>query len=193
MVTPAARKEGAHFLMRHFSISERRACRLTGSVRSTQRYPSRRQEPEGLRQAIREVAYTHPRYGYRRVHWVVVRRGHRTGMSRLRRIYREEGLMVRRRRRKRLKVVVRRPMTPPTAPNQRWSMDFVYDQLGDGRRFRVFTVVDDFTRKRTWFASLQEARRRIEAWRNEYNTERPHSSLGDQTPTQFEQTWRAAA
>jgi putative transposase len=55
--------------------------------------------------------------------------------------------MVRRRRRKRLKVVVRRPMTVPTAPNQRWSMDFVHDQLGDGRRFRVFTVVDDFTRK----------------------------------------------
>ena len=276
MVTPAARKEGAHWLMRRFTISERRACRLTGSVRSTQRYRSRRQEPEGLREAIREVAFQHPRYGYRRVHWVVVRDGHRTGMCRLRRMYREEGLTVRRRRRKRLKAVVRRPMTPPTSPGQRWSMDFVHDQLADGRRFRVFTAVDDFTCKSvvlrvgtslpsscvtlalehamqahgvpevlvcdngpeftslefmkwaachridvqhiqpgkpmqnafcesfngsfrdeclntTWSASLPEARRRIEAWRTEYNTERPHSSLGNQTPNQFERTWRAAA
>lgn len=65
----------------------------------------------------------------------------------MRRIYREEGLVVRKRRRKRLKAVVRRPMTMPTRPAQRWSMDFVHDQLSDGRHFRVFNAVDDFSRQ----------------------------------------------
>lgn len=128
-------------------MSERRACRVVGQQRSTQRYRARRVELEGLRRAIREVAYEHPRYGYRRVHWQVCGRGFKVGQRMLRRVYAEEGLGVRRRRRRRLKPVARHPMTLPSRPNERWSMDFVHDQLANGRCFRIFAVVDDFTRE----------------------------------------------
>ena len=127
-------------------ISERRACRLTNCPRRTKLYQSVRTEPEGLRQAIRDIAYAQPRYGIRRVHWWVRQQGFEAGRRRVRRIYREEGLVVRKRLRKRLKAAVRRPMTVPTTTAQRWSMDFVHDQISDGRRFRVFNVVDDPSR-----------------------------------------------
>ena len=147
MVTPAARRAAAQWLHHERGISERRACRLTGCPRRTKRYQSVRIEPAGLRQAILEIAYAQPRYGIRRVHWWVRQQGFESGRRRVRRIYREEGLVVCKRRRKRLKAVVRRPMSLPTGTAQRWSMDFVHDQLSDGRRFRVFNVVDDFSRQ----------------------------------------------
>jgi len=147
MVTPAARRAAAQWLHHERGISERRAGRLTGCPRRTKRYQSVRIEPTGLRQAILEIAYAQPRYGIRRVHWWVRQQGFASGRRRVRRIYREEGLVVRKRRRKRLKAVVRRPMSLPTGTAQRWSMDFVHDQLSDGRRFRVFNVVDDFSRQ----------------------------------------------
>lgn len=147
MVTPAARKAAVRSLREHFGVSERRACKVCGLHRSTQRYRSTRREPEGLRQAVRDRAYAFPRYGYRRVHWLVLQDGFEVGQRRVRTLYREEGLTVRRRRRKRLKRVVREPATAPTRPNDRWSMDFVHDQLADGRCYRVFAAVDDFTRE----------------------------------------------
>jgi len=147
MVTPAACRAAAQWLHHERRLSERRACRPTRCPRRTKRYQSVRVEPEGLRQAIRDIAYAQPRYGIRRVHWWVRQQGFKTGSHRVRRIYREEGLVVRKRRRKRLKAVVRRPMSVPTGPVQRWSMDFVHDQLSDGRRFRIFNVVDDFSRQ----------------------------------------------
>lgn len=134
-------------LRQEFGVSERRACRVVGQQRSTQRYVSRQLELPGLREAIREVAHEQPRYGYRRVHWQIRQRGFGIGQRRVRRIYAEEGLSVRRRRRRRLKPVARRPMSLPARPGQRWSMDFVHDQFADGRCFRVFAVVDDFTRE----------------------------------------------
>ena len=73
--------------------------------------------------------------------------GFEVGLRQVRRIYAERGLSVRRRLRRRLKPALRRPMTPATKPNERWSMDFVHDQLADARCFRVFAVVDDFTRE----------------------------------------------
>ena len=147
MVTPAARRAAAQWLHHERGISERRACRLTGCPRRTKRYQSVRIETTGLRQAILEIAYAQPRYGIRRVHWWVRQQGFESGRRRVRRIYREEGLVVRKRRRKRLEAVVRRPMSLPTGTAQRWSMDFAHDQLSDGRRFRVFNVVDDFSRQ----------------------------------------------
>jgi putative transposase len=147
MVTPAARRAVAQWLHHQCGVSERRACRLTRCPRRTKRYQSVRIEPDGLRQAIRDIAYAQPRYGIRRVHWWVRQQGFEARRRRVRRIYREEGLVVRKRRRKRLKAVVRRPMTVPTTTAQRWSMEFVHDQLSDGRRFRVFNVVDDFSRQ----------------------------------------------
>src|SRR5690606_22454797 len=70
-----------------------------------------------------------------------------TGQRAVRRIYREEGLSVRKRRRRRFKRIARAPRIAPTRPNERWSLDFVHDQLADGRTIRVLTVVDDFTRE----------------------------------------------
>lgn len=147
MVTPAARRAAATWLHHERRVSERRACRLTECPRRTKRYQSVRTEPEGLRQAIRDIAYAQPRYGIRRVYWWVRQQGFETGRHRVHRIYREEGLVVRKRRRKRLKAIIRRPMIVPTAPAERWSMDFIHDQLSDGRRFRVFNAVDDFSRQ----------------------------------------------
>lgn len=147
MVTPAARKSAASWLLEKFEVSERRACQVVGSHRSTQRYESRRKEPPGLREALRDAAHEHPRFGYRRVHWLLERQGFAVGQRRVRRIYREEGLTVRRRKRKRFKRIVREPATLPSRPNDRWSMDFVHDQFDDGRWYRVFTAVDDFTRE----------------------------------------------
>ena len=136
-----------HWVQEHFSVSERHACRVFGLPRSTRRYVSRRTEPPELREALRESAYAHPRFGYRRVHWLLERRGFAVGQRRVRRIYREEGLTVRRRKRKRFKRIVREPATLPRRPGERWSMDFVHDQFENGRWYRVFTAVDDFTRE----------------------------------------------
>lgn len=147
MVRPGARKRAVHWVVREFGVSERHACRLFGLHRSTKRYVSQRTEPPELRPALREVAYAHPRYGYRRVHWLLERQGFAVGQRRVRRIYREEGLAVRRRKRKRFKRIVREPATLPSRPNERWSMDFVHDQFENGRCYRVFAAVDDFTRE----------------------------------------------
>ena len=133
--------------MTEHRAAERRACRLVGISRATIRYSSRRKEPAGLRDMIREVASLHPRAGYRFVHWFVGERGHRVGQRRVRRIYREEGLSVRKRRKKRFKTWMRTPRVAATHANERWSIDFVHDQLASGKAIRVFNVIDDFTRE----------------------------------------------
>jgi putative transposase len=125
-------------------VSERRACRFTGFARSTQRYrPTRDDTP--LRERLETLAIQKPRWGYRRLHWLLEREGEHVNRKRVQRVYREAGLNVRRRRRKRVSVA-RVPRAPLFAPNDRWSIDFVHDALGDGRVIRVLTVVDDFTR-----------------------------------------------
>ncbi len=128
-------------------VTAHRACRVLGVSRSVWGYKPRSAEPEGLRQAIRDVAYAHPRLGYRFVHWSVLRLGFTAGQRRVRRIYRHEGLHVRRRRKRRLKLVVRVPRVPATRLNERWSLDFVHDQLASGRTIRLLTVIDDFSRE----------------------------------------------
>lgn len=144
---PVARREMVGWIRAEFGVSERRACRLMGLCRSVARYESRRKDEPELRKAVRDAALSKPRNGYRRVHLDVRSKGFIVGQRRVRRIYREEGLAVRRRRRKRLKPVVRQPKVMATRPVQRWSMDFVHDQLVDGRTIRIFAVVDDFTRE----------------------------------------------
>ena len=232
------------------------------------RYHSRPAEPSGLRERLLTLAAERRRFGYRRL-WVLLRReGFEVNHKRVYRLYREEGLAVRRRKRKRIASVVRVPRQAPERPNQRWSMDFVSDALANGRRIRVLTVIDDFTRESLatevdtslpgmrvprvldrladergllevitvdngpefagktldawayahgvrlhfidpgkpvqnafiesfngrlrdeclnehWFMSLPAARTIIEAWRDDYNTVRPHSALGNQTPAEF--------
>jgi len=249
-------------------MSERRACRVVGADRSSMRYRCRRPNDGLLRERLKELAAQRRRFGYRRL-WVLLRReGHAVNKKRVYRLYRQERLMVRRRVGRKRAVGTRSPMPVPAGPNQRWSLDFVHDQMTDGRRFRILAVVDDSTREclvlmadtsisgarvareldrivarrgrpgsivsdngteltsnaiLTWadrqkvawhyiapgkpvqnafiesfngrlrdellnetlFRSLAHARVVLEAWRGDYNAERPHSSLGWQTPLAF--------
>lgn len=245
-----------------------RACGLVGISRSLYRYRGRRPDSAPLRVRIEEIAAAKRRYGYRRVYIRLRREGWEVNRKRVYRLYREAGLAVRRRKRKRIGVFERKPLPKPRAANVSWSMDFVADGLIGGRRLRCLTVVDDCTREclaievdtsipgarvqavlerlgdtrglpqsitvdngpefdgkvldqwsyrsgvrlafirpgkpnenayiesfngrfrdeclnEHWFISLAHARRIIEAWRIEYNTERPHSSLGNRTPQEF--------
>lgn len=250
-------------------ISERRACRFTGFARSSQRYRTRRVPDTALLGRLEALAIRKPRWGYRQLTRVLRREpGPRLNYKRVQRLYQAAGLQVRRRRRKHRARVPRTPMPVPTRANERWSMDFVRDTLGDGRAFRSLTIVDDCTREspaievdfslpgtrvvavldrlartrglpkaivcdngpefagealdewayrhgvvldfidpgkptqnafierfngtfreeclnESWFVSLADAQQTIEAWRVEYNTDRPHSRLRDRTPAEF--------
>jgi putative transposase len=247
-------------------VSQRRVCGLIEIAESSYRYRSRRND-EALRGRLVEAARAKPRWGYRRLQIVLERSGERVNHKRVYRVYREAGLMIRRRARKRLlRAGAPRPVL--TAPNQEWALDFVQDAAESGRKFRALSVVDPYTREclalevdtsmgsrratrvlegiiaergvpqairsdngpeftsrhflawclekkielvhiepgkpvqnahvesfhgklrdeclnASWFANLFEARRKIAAWREEYNQERPHSSLGYRTPAEF--------
>lgn len=251
-----------------------RACGLVGISRSLYGYQARRPVPAELVARIRTLAETKRRYGYRRIYVLLKREGWQVNWKRVYRLYREAGLAVRRRKRKRIGPFERRPLPRPTAPNQSWSMDFVADGLADGRRLRCLTIVDDCTREcpvievdssltgqrvvavlqrlaeqrglpasitvdhgpefegqaldawayaagvrlafirpgkpvenayiesfngrfrdeclnEHWFVTMAQARRVIENWRIEYNTERPHGSLGNRTPAEYASEYRA--
>ena len=268
MVTPAARRKAVAHLCDAHRVSQRRACNVLQVDRSTVRYRSVRIDDAELRDAIKRVSRDRRRFGYRRIHVMVEREGYRVNHKKLRRIYREEKLQVRRRGGRKRALGTRRPMVLPDGPNQRWSLDFVSDAFTDGRRFRILTVVDDFTRENlaliadtslsglrvtreldrviaergqpgtivsdngteftsmailkwvqstgidwhyiapgkptqnafiesfngklrdeclneTLFSSLAEARETLEAWQEDYNRYRPHSTLGNMTPREF--------
>src|SRR3989454_5787076 len=268
MVSPQAKRVAVAALMTERSFGVTRACGLIGISRSLYRYRSRRPDSGALRVRIEELAAIKRRYGYRRVYLRLRREGWEVNRKRVYRLYREAGLAVRRRKRKRIGLFERKPLPKPTAANVSWSMDFVADGLIGGRRLRCLTIVDDCTREclaievdtsitglrvqgvlerlgdtrdlprsitvdngpefdgqvldkwayrrsvqlsfirpgkpnenayiesfngkfrdeclnEHWFISLAHARSIIEAWRIEYNTERPHSSLGNLTPQEF--------
>jgi len=255
-------------------LSERRACGLMEIDRGSVRYRKRRRDDQPLRQRLRELAYERRRYGYRRLHVLLRREGWVVNHKRVYRLYREEGLLVRQRRRKRAAAHERVPLPAPLRPDQGWSMDFMADALGNGRRFRTLNIVDEYTREAPaievdtslpgarvvrvleelkqqgrkpewivtdngpeftgkdldewaykngvrletirpgrpmengyiesfngkmreeclnehWFVDLADAREKIEVWRVDYNTRRPHSALGYLTPVEF--AHRAAA
>jgi putative transposase len=271
MVSPQAKRAAVEMLMTERSLGVTRACGLVGISRSLYRYRSRRPDCTPLRSRIEEIAAAKRRYGYRRVYLRLRREGWEVNRKRVYRIYRDAGLAVRRRKRKRIGLFERKPLPKPTAANLSWSMDFVADGLIGGRRLRCLTIVDDCTREclaievdtsitglrvqgvlerladtrglpksitvdngpefdgqvldkwayrssvhlsfirpgkpnenayiesfngkfrdeclnEHWFISLAHARSVIEAWRIEYNTERPHSSLRNLTPEEFAQT-----
>jgi putative transposase len=133
--------------MERHGLSQRHACRLVGLDRSTLRYRRKRPDDAALRQRLRELAAERRRFGYRRLGWMLQREGHAINHKKLYRLYREEQLMVRRRRGRKRALGTRAPMTLPSAINQRWSLDFVSDALSDGRRFRILCIVDDFSRE----------------------------------------------
>ena len=147
MVTPAAKREAVAHLRSAFEMSERRACRVTGCVRMTMRYRSRRPDDQALRERLRTLAHERRRFGYRRLHVFLKREGYAVNHKRLFRLYREERLAVRRRGGRKRALGTRAPMVVPQSPNDRWSIDFVSDQFLDGRRLRILAVVDDCTRE----------------------------------------------
>jgi len=132
--------------MERFQISERRACELVGVDRSSYRYRPRPDRNIELRQRLMELAGERPRFGYRRLWLFLNQERGPINRKRVQRLYREAGLKVRRRSRKRLKArVLEKPML--SAPNQEWSMDFVHDQLATGQRIRTLSIIDNFTRE----------------------------------------------
>ena len=147
MVTPDARRKAvAHACARH-GVSQRRACQALGVDRTSVRYRSVRPDDASLREAMRAVAGERRRFGYRRIHIMLRRQGIVMNQKKLRRLYREEQLQVRRRGGRKRALGTRRPILVPDRINVRWSLDFVSDAFTDGRRFRVLAVVDDFSRE----------------------------------------------
>lgn len=127
--------------------SQRRACALAGINPRVHRYRSTRPDDAGLRTRLRALAAERRRFGYRRLHLLLEREGVTLNWKKLYRLYREEGLTVRKRGGRKRAVGTRAPMAIPQGANQRWSLDFVSDALADGRRFRVLCVIDDFSRE----------------------------------------------
>ena len=136
------------YLCGGYGVSERRACGVSQLHRGTYRYRSHKEPRIELRMRMREIATVRVRYGYRKI-WVLLQReGWAVGKTRVSRLYREEGWALRRTvPRKRRVAVERRERPQVTRPNQVWSLDFVADQLADGRRFRALTVMDVHTRE----------------------------------------------
>lgn len=256
------------------SISLRRACRLVGVSRSTLTYLSQKQSDDREIQArLTELAGERRRFGYRRLHILLRREGLEVNHKRVYRLYNEAGLTVKKRKRRKGIAVERQALELPEGPNQVWSMDFVMDALCYGRRLKILTVVDDYTKEaldlvvshsisgdhvasaldaiaqfrgypaaiRTdqgpeftskaldrwayengvelrliqpgkptqnayiesfngkfrdeclnehWFRDLPHARQVITNWRTDYNENRPHSSLGYDTPSEFAAAYR---
>ena len=143
---PASRKAAARHLIEHHRISERTACQLAGISRTAYRYQARSRQDGALRARLKELAVQQSAYGYLILHGLLKAEGLVINRKRTYRIYTEEHLQVRTKRRTKLQRP-RQPMEVPTSVNERWSMDFVSDQLTNGRRFRVLNVVDDFSRE----------------------------------------------
>jgi putative transposase len=252
-------------------LSERRACQIVGADRTMVRYQSRRPPDTALRARLRDLANERRRFGYRRLFILLRREGEPSGVNRIYRLYREEGLSVRKRRARRRAVGARAPILVEARANALWSLDFVHDQFACGRRFRILNVVDDVTReclgaipdtsisgrrvarelttiierrgkpgmivsdhgteftsntmlawaqdnRITWhfiapgkpmqngfcesfngrmrdellnetlFRGLDHARAKIANWADDYNHQRPHSSLGYKTPAAYAKT-----
>jgi len=274
VVGPRAEREAVRVAREEGQLSERRACGLIGMNRGSWRYQRKERNEAALRARLRELAGERPRFGYRRLHRLL-RREKENGRAKwvvnhkqVYRLYREEGLAMRRRKSKRFRAEARVPLVLPTRANQMWTMDFTRDSLASGRKFRTLNLMDGYTREalwlkmdtslpglrvaqvlervaqerglpetiqvdngpefisrvvdqwayangvalhfidpgkpvqnafiesfngkfrdeclnQNWFTSLEDARQIIEAWRKDYNTVRPHSSLGYLTPEEY--------
>jgi putative transposase len=142
----AARRECVRQLQDK-GLSERQACRLVGISTSVLRYQARPDGSQFLRERLKQLAGQHRRHGYRMLHNRLRNEGWVVNVKRTYRLYRQEGLMVRQRRRKKLPVPERAPLVRPHHANEVWSMDFVFDELANGRKVKTLTVVDDCTKE----------------------------------------------
>jgi len=142
------RRDLAAEMQMSYRVSERRACSGLGFPRSTHRYQSVADPQEALRMRLRDLATSRVGYGYRRLHILLRREGWAVNHKRILRLYREEGLVMRRKPpRRRVSCAKRQGRSQTTAPNERWSMDFLSDELYDGSRIRVLTLVDNHSRE----------------------------------------------
>lgn len=146
-MTPAAKRDAVAHLCDEHKVSQRRACDVLQVDRSSVRYKSARSDDADLRKAIRDVARERRRFGYRRIGVMLERQGIVMNHKKLRRLYREEKLQVRKRGGRKRALGTRRPMVLPSGINERWSLDFVSDAFTDGRRFRILAVIDDYSRE----------------------------------------------
>jgi putative transposase len=277
MVSPTRRRDAVSALQSSYAVTTRRACKLVGQPRSTHYHrSSNKRDATALRQRMKELAASRPRYGYRRIITLLQREGWKDGKERIYRYYRLDGLSVRSKPRKKRRAVVRVPPAAASAPRERWAIDFIHDTLADGRPFRVLSVVDVFSRssevlepgigfsgarvgelldiaaKRgrlpavitadngteftskaldAWayergvkldfttpgkptengfvesfqgrfrdeclnteiFEDLEDAKKKIGAWRRDYNCRRPHSALGNISPAEYLRRWNSEA
>jgi putative transposase len=152
VVTAAQRRQAVLLLQERFGVSERRACRVLGQQRSTQRLPPRTGTDEEARLVARmlELVRKHPRYGYRRI-WALLRReGWRVNRKRVHRLWRQQGLKVPRKQRKKRRLgssansCVRRPAEHK---DHVWAWDFLHERTSEGRPLKWFTLVDEYTRE----------------------------------------------
>lgn len=148
MVRPAQRRALVRWAGQSYQISERRSCRAVGVSRSTVRYKSRCPSQQPLRKRIRELAQVRVRAGYRQIYVLLRREGWQVNHKRVYRLYSEEGLALKRQRRRRHRSAKPRvKRTGPDQPNQQWAMDFMHDTLCDGKKIRILTVIDIFSRE----------------------------------------------
>lgn len=136
------------YTQENFPVSERRACRLFRLSRTVVNYKTKRFDDPKLVDRLKDLAAKRRRWGPVRLHNLLKREGFKVNIKKVKRIYREQNLFLKSRKKIKIKSTVRVPLELPTKPNERWCMDFVSDQLGpSGRRFRVLTIVDVFTRE----------------------------------------------
>jgi putative transposase len=144
---PARKRQLVDHTRSTWQVSIRRACLALPVDRSTYHYRSRRAGQAELTKRIQEIAATRVRYGYRRIHVLLRREGWPVNAKRVYRLYREMGLQLRNKTpKRRVKAKLRDDRQPATRANQTWAMDFVHDQLATGRKLRVLTIVDTFSR-----------------------------------------------
>lgn len=129
-----------------YEMSERRACQVIRADRKMVRYRSSQPVDAALRERLRQLAAEQRFFGYRRLHVLLRGEGHILNRKKTQRLYREEGLSVRRRRGRKRATDTRAPLLVEAKANARWSLDFVHDQFGSGRRFRILNVIDDVTK-----------------------------------------------
>jgi putative transposase len=149
-LTPGRRRRAVGTLQERFGVSERRACRVAGQHRSTQRKQPQppRSEDERLAGRLREIAKEHPRWGWKRAHTILLREGWTINRKRTRRIWRQEGLRRPVRARKRRRASNRQAARlRATRPNEVWAVDFQFDETADRRRIKLCNIVDEYTRE----------------------------------------------
>lgn len=146
MVAPAARREVVGFFRQTHRLNRTQGCRLAGISRQALCYEPTKTRDEALLSRLKALDKQYPRYGYLLLHAMLKREGLVVNKKRTYRLYRQLGMQVRAKRRKKL-VQPRIPLALPSRPGERWSIDFVHDQLADGHRFRVLNIVDDYSRR----------------------------------------------